>query len=102
MIEISYLKMFIFITVIWIFSRFVIAIRLRKFSAKRELQMILVYICLVVIARFVYFPLHRVDGKIGTLTMGFTEAPFDKISIIPFTFLVDRYLFCNPLCNKNR
>ncbi len=91
MIEISYLKMFIFITVIWIFSRFAIAIRFRKFSAKRELQMLLVYICLVVIARFVYFPLHHVDGKIGTLKIGFTEAPSEMISIIPFYFLFDRY-----------
>ena len=58
MIEISYLQMFIFITLIWILVRFIIAIRFKKFSVKRELQMLLVYICLAVIARFVYFPLH--------------------------------------------
>ena len=91
MIKISYIQMFAFITLIWILVRSVIVIRLRKFSAKRELQMLLVYTCLVVITRFVYFPLHHVDGKIGTLTIGFTEAPSDMISLIPFYFLFDRY-----------
>ena len=91
MIEITYMQMFVFITLIWVIARFVIAIRSKKFSVKRELQMLLVYICLVVIARFVYFPLHYVDGEIGTLMIGFTEAPFDMISFIPFYFLFDRY-----------
>ena len=91
MIEISYLQMFIFITLIWILVRFIIAIRFKKFSVKRELQMLLVYICLVVIARFVYFPLHFVDGKIGTLTIGFSTTLSDMISLIPFFFLFDRY-----------
>ncbi|MCR4794501.1 MAG: VanZ family protein [Ruminococcus sp.] len=91
MIKISYLQMFIFITLIWILVRFIIAIRFKKFSVKRELQMLLVYICLVVIARFVYFPLHYVDGKIGTLTIGFSKTPSDMINFIPFYFLFDRY-----------
>ena len=91
MIEISYLQMFIFITIIWILVRAAIAIRLKKFSVKRELQMLLVYICLVVIARFVYFPLHFINGKIGTLTIGFSKTPFNMISLIPFYFLFDRY-----------
>ena len=91
MIEISYLQMFIFITIIWILARFVIAVRFKKFSVKRELQMLLVYICLVVIARFVYFPLHHINGKIGTLTVGPTKEISDMISIIPFYFLFDRY-----------
>ncbi|WP_296779609.1 VanZ family protein [Ruminococcus sp.] len=53
--------------------------------------MLLVYICLVVIARFVYFPLHYVDGKIGTLTIGFSKTLSDMINVIPFYFLFDRY-----------
>lgn len=83
--------MFILITIIWILIRSAIAISLRKFSIKRELQMLLVYICLVVIARFVYFPLERVDGKIGTLLIGFSDTPTYMISLIPFYFLFDRY-----------
>ena len=91
MIEISYMQMFIFITLIWILVRFVIAIKFKKFSIKHELQMLLVYICLVVIARFVYFPLHYVDREIGTLKIDFSKTPSDMISLTPFYFLFDRY-----------
>ena len=91
MIKISYMQMYIFITIVWILVRAAIAIAFKNFSVKRELQMLLVYICLVVIARFVYFPLHHVDGKIGSLTIGYTAKQADTISLIPFYFLFDRY-----------
>ena len=91
MLEFSYTQMFVFITLIWILARSVIAIAFKKFSVKRELQMLLVYICLVVIARFAYFPLHRVDGKISSLIIGNTTKLADMISLIPFYFLFDRY-----------
>ena len=91
MIKISYMQMYIFITIVWILVRAAIAIALKNFSVKRELQMLLMYICLVVIARFVYFPLHHVDGKIGSLTIGYTAKQADMISLIPFYFLFDRY-----------
>ena len=83
--------MFVFITLIWVLVRFIIANGFKKFSAKRELQMLLVYICIVVIVRFVYFPLHHIDGKIGTLMIGFTETPSDIISFRACYFLCDRY-----------
>ncbi len=91
MIKISYMQMYIFITIVWILVRAAIAIAFKNFSVKRELQMLLVYICLVVIARFVYFPLHHVDGKIGSLIIGYTAKQADMISLIPFYFLFDRY-----------
>ena len=91
MFEFSYTQMFVFITIIWILVRAAIAIRLKKFSVKRELQMLLVYICLVVIARFAYFPLHHVYGKIGSLMIGYAAIQTDMISLIPFYFLFDRY-----------
>ena len=91
MFEFSYTEIFVFITIIWVLVRTAIAIRLKKFSAKRELQMLLVYICLVVIARFIYFPLHRIDGKIGNLTIGYTAGQPVMVSLIPFFFLFDRY-----------
>ena len=91
MIKISYIQMFVFITLMWMLVRSVMVLRLRKFSAKHELKLLLVYVCLVVIARFVYFPLHHIDGEIGPLVIGFTEDPSDMINLIPFYFLFDRY-----------
>ncbi|MCR5556975.1 MAG: VanZ family protein [Butyrivibrio sp.] len=91
MIEVSYIQMYIFITLIWVLVRSTIVIRSKKFSVKREMQLLLVYICLVVIARFVYFPLQRIDGKIGKLLIGSTDKPANMINLVPFRFLVERY-----------
>lgn len=91
MIEITFPQMVAFITVLWIFVRGAVAYRSEQFSLKRELQMLLVYICIVVISRFVYFEFHLVDGKIEPLRIGPHQDPDELISFKPFFFLVDRY-----------
>ena len=91
MIEITYLQLFLLITIIWIITRLVVAAKTKAFSIKRELQLLLVYVCIVVIFRFVYFGFHLENGKIPTLKIGFGDDIHDMISIIPFYFLVDRY-----------
>ncbi|MCR4685890.1 MAG: VanZ family protein [Lachnospiraceae bacterium] len=91
MIEITYFQLFLFITIIWIIIRFVVAIKSKTFSLKRECQLLLVYVCIVVICRFVYFGFHLENGKIPTLKVGFEDNIRDMISLIPFYFLVDRY-----------
>lgn len=89
--EITFLQMFVFITILWIIVRAAVAFNCKQFSVKRELQMLLVYICIVVISRFVYFGFHLVDGKIVPLKIGFGPDPDELISFKPFFFLVDRY-----------
>lgn len=89
--EITFLQMFVFITILWIIVRAAVAFNCKQFSVKRELQMLLVYICIVVISRFVYFGFHLVDGKIVPLKIGFGQDPDELISFKPFFFLVDRY-----------
>ena len=91
MIEITYFQLFLFITIIWIITRCFIAIKSKTFSVKRECRQLLVYVCIVVICRFVYFGFHLENGKIPTLKMGFGDDIRDMISFIPFYFLVDRY-----------
>ena len=66
MLEITYKGMFLFITLSWIAVRVFFGIRNRKADWKQEAKLVLVYICLVVIARFVYFPMALVEGRIGT------------------------------------
>ncbi len=91
MFEITFLMMFIFITVLWVVTRCIVIFKSGKFDIKREAKLLLVYTCLVVIARFVYFPLQRIDGHIGVLEFdGSRIFPF-KTNLIPFTFVVDRY-----------
>ena len=62
MIEITFPQMLIFITAAWIFVRLVCNVKSKTFSLKREMLLLLVYICIVVIARFVYFELNPVLG----------------------------------------
>jgi glycopeptide antibiotics resistance protein len=91
MIEITYFQLFLITTIIWIIIRFAAAIKDKTFSVKREIQLLLVYVCIVVIFRFVYFGFHLENGKIPTLKLGFGDDIQDMVSIIPFFFLVDRY-----------
>ena len=91
MIEITYFQLFLLTTIIWIITRFAVAIKEKKFSIKREILLLLVYVCIVVIFRFVYFGFHLENGKIPTLKLGFEDDILDMISIIPFFFVVDRY-----------
>ena len=83
--------MICFITLIWIISRIIVCTINKKFTLKRELQLLMVYVCIVVICRMVYFPLHQVDGHIGTLTFDKNRVfPF-WTNIKPFTFIWERY-----------
>ena len=91
MVEISFFQMILGITFAWIIVRSIAIYRNRGVMVKRELQLLLVYVCIVVIARLVYFGYHLVDGKIDTLKLGFTDKVSDMVSIIPFNFLFDRY-----------
>ena len=91
MIEITFVQLLIVITIVWIIIRGAVAFKSKQLSVKRELLMLLVYICIVVIARLVYFGFHLENGKIPTLKIGFSSDFSKMISYIPFYFLVDRY-----------
>ena len=64
MIKITYPEMLLAISALWIAVRAFFAVKNKKFEIKREIQLILVYVCLIVIARFTFFPLRKVDGVI--------------------------------------
>ncbi len=75
--EVTYPMAVVFITVLWVLLRAIVCVKEKKFDLKHECRLLLVYVCLVVITRFVYFPLHHVDGHIGLLY-------FDSERILPF------------------
>lgn len=91
MIEITFFQLWFITTILWIITRFAVAIKEKKASVKREIQLLLVYVCIVVIFRFVYFEFHLENGKLPKLKLGFGDDIHDMISLIPFFFLVDRY-----------
>ena len=89
MILISYPSMVVFISLIWCVIRLICAIKNKNIHWKRELQLLLVYICIVVVARFTFFPFSTVNGKVQPLLFERAKAfPF-RINWIPFANLFD-------------
>ena len=89
MIRISYAFVVIAISVIWILVRAFFIVKNKRMDWKRELQLIFVYICIVVVARFTLFPFSRIDGKIQPLIFDEENVfPF-RINFIPLVNLLD-------------
>lgn len=89
MIEISYSFLMTAISVVWIFVRMVCWVKAKRIDWKREAQLILVYICVIVVARFTFFPFDKVDGKIQPLILDLTKMYPFRINWIPFVNLLD-------------
>ena len=99
MIQISYAFMVILITVLWLIVRTVVWTKQKSFSWKRELQLLLVYICLLVVTRFTFCPFGKVDGKIQPLVFYKDNwFPF-RINLLPFVYLFDYPVFKEALLN---
>ena len=89
MIEITYPFLLALISCLWILARVLIWAKYRQFSWKRELQLIFVYICIIVVARFTFFPFSKVDGKIQPLIFDAAKVFPPRINLIPFVNLFD-------------
>ena len=91
MLEITYKGMFLFITLAWIIVRLFFGIRNGGVDWKYEIKPLLVYICLVVIARMVYFPMRLVDGRIGSLYLEVDKIFPLWINLVPIVHLFEVY-----------
>ncbi len=91
MLEITYIGVFAFITLVWIVTRVICGIRNKKVDWKYEAKLLTVYICLVVIARMVYFPMGLVDGRIASLIFDVEKIIPPWVNIVPIVHLFDVY-----------
>ena len=99
MIEIQYSTMVILISILWILVRAIVNFKNHCFNWKRELQLILVYICLIVVARFTFCPFGKVNGKIAPLVFDAANAFPPRINLIPMVNLLDYEVFGEILLN---
>ena len=99
MIEFHYSTMVILISILWILVRAIVNFKNHNFSLKREAQLILVYICLVVVARFTFCPFGKVDGKIQPLIFDVANAFPPRINWVPLVNLLDYEVFNEILLN---
>ena len=91
MIDITYPEMVFAITAVWILLRAVFAAKKRRVSLKYEAKLLTVYICLIVIARIVYFPWHTENGHIGHLVFDAEKMIPFRTNLIPIVHIFDRY-----------
>lgn len=89
MIQITYSNLLLLISIVWCALRGALALKSKQISWKREAQLLLVYICIVVVARFTFFPFSKVNGEIQPLVFDSARVfPF-RINWIPFVNLLD-------------
>ena len=99
MIGISYSSVMVGITVLWILVRGMVCLRQKRFSLKRELQLLLVYICVVVVPRFTFFPFSKVDGQVQPLLFDASRIFPPRINLLPVVYLFDYPIFREALIN---
>ncbi|MCR5420363.1 MAG: VanZ family protein [Lachnospiraceae bacterium] len=91
MFELTYLQLLTLITIIWVIIRARIAFLNGGTSVKEELKMAMVYICIIVVVRIVYFPWHHVNGHIDTLKFDASKTIPPWVNLIPIVRLFDVY-----------
>lgn len=87
--EISYLQMVIAISGIWFIARVICWVKTKGVDWKRELQLLLVYICIVVVVRFTFCPFGKVDGKIQPLHFDAEKIFPLRVNFKPFIYMFD-------------
>ena len=89
MFEISFLTAQLVFTAIWLLVRINIWIRQRRIEWKREAVLVLMYINLTVIIRFVFFPRELVDGHLQPLVFQAATVFPLRINLVPLVHLFD-------------
>lgn len=88
-INISYCFLVMAITLAWIAVRGYCSAKQGRVDIKREFQLIFVYICIVVVARFTFFPFSKVNGQIQPLVFDAARVFPPRINLIPIVHLWD-------------
>lgn len=99
MVNIYYWPAVAVFTAFWLLSRMVCGIRQGYVSRKREIQLLLVYVCIVVVARFTFFPFSKVDGVIQPLLFDPAQMFPPRINLLPIVYLFDYPVFREALIN---
>lgn len=89
MIEISLLQAELLFALIWLVFRIVIWVKQRRIDWKREAILLLMYVNLAVIIRFVFFPMSRINGRVQPLRFDASEILPFKLNPIPFVHLLE-------------
>ena len=99
MIAIPYRTVMWTITVLWLLVRGILCLRQRNCILRRELQLLLVYICIQVVTRFTFFPFSKVEGAVQPLLFDPAKVFPPRINLLPVVYLFDYPVFREALLN---
>jgi glycopeptide antibiotics resistance protein len=99
MIAIPYSVVIAGITLLWILLRTILCLHQGRIRWKRELQLLLVYICIVVVTRFTFFPFSKVEGQVQPLLFDAARIFPPRINLRPVVYLFDYPVFREALLN---
>ena len=89
MIKISLLTGELYFTVLWILSRGMIWMQQKKVVWKREALLLLMYINLAVLIRFVFYPFFTVNGEVQPLIINMSSLQPLRVNLIPLVNILD-------------
>ena len=99
MIPIPYASVMAGITVLWILVRCAVCLRQKKCALKRELQLLPVFVCILVVTRFTFFPFSKVNGQVQPLLFDAAKIFPPRINLLPVVYLFDYPVFREALIN---
>ena len=89
MLEISFATVLVGITLGWILIRCLVWGKTKRLTWRRELELLLVYVCIAVVARFTFFPFGKVDGSIQPLLFDPERILPFRLNVVPVVHLMD-------------
>ncbi|MBE6990551.1 MAG: VanZ family protein [Ruminococcaceae bacterium] len=89
MIEISFFTLEVAFTAIWLLIRIIIWVKQKRVDWRREAVLLLMYINLAVIIRFVFFPRTLVAGHVQPLVFEMAAIFPLRINLVPLAHLFD-------------
>lgn len=89
LIKISLLTGEIIFTVLWLLIRWTIWIQQKKIVWKREAFLLLMYINLAILIRFVFYPFFTVNGQVQPLIINMKSIQPLRVNLIPLVNILD-------------
>ena len=99
MIPVSCTAVMLCITALWLLLRIAVCLRQKRISWKREAQLLPVYICILVVTRFTFFPFSRINGQVQPLLFDPAQIFPPRINLVPVVYLFDYPVFREALRN---
>ena len=99
MIQIPFAAAMLLVSFLWILVRAAVCINQKHVSWKREAQLLLVYICIVVVARYTFFPFRMIEGKVQPLLFDAAQIFPPRVNFVPLVNLFDYEILSEAMIN---